>query len=45
MVFTRGMTNPTGTRYLPETRWVRVWISTRGYGYEFLPVTHLLSDG
>jgi hypothetical protein len=39
------MTNPTGTRYPPETRWVRVRIFTRGYeygyeyGYEFLPAT------
>jgi hypothetical protein len=41
MVFTCGMTNPTSTRYPPETGWVqvRVRISTHGYEYEyeFLP--------
>jgi hypothetical protein len=41
------MTNPTGTRYPPETRWVwvQIQISTHGYeyGYEFLPVTYLLT--
>jgi hypothetical protein len=47
MIFTCGMINPTDTRYPPKTRWlqVRVRISTRGYGYEFLPVTPLLTDG
>jgi hypothetical protein len=36
-------------RYPPKTRrvWVRLWISTRryGYGYEFLPVVSLLTGG
>jgi hypothetical protein len=48
MIFTCEMTNPMGTRYLPEI-WrvqVRIWISTHGYeyGYEFLPVAPLLTD-
>jgi hypothetical protein len=43
MIFTCGMTNPMGTRYPSEIRWIqiRVQISTRGYehGYKFLPTT------
>jgi hypothetical protein len=44
VVFICGMTNPTGTRYPIETRWVWVWISTREYRYEykFLPTVSLL---